>query len=238
MNDNLISNVLNGVSDRHIRENEIELLTGGGKSKFALKLRIAMTAACAAAVFGIGLTAGAAATNGFTSGFTNSFNSIGGYDTWREQPTVEFSAASLEGAPEIIEQTYAPALLKKGVNYRKSVYMYKERNGYSIGYMQEIEDAVDEPFFTMNTMQLVQTTKARFREEFNTPKYVNVKEITVNGCPGFVISQERYSGTLNTIVWDNGEYIFRLLCTASEEEALRIAESVAPCDEQTGEVLS
>lgn len=242
MKNNRLFNALGGLDDSHFRAEELESLasvgSSGSKRRISRSIRIAMSAAAAAAVLGISITAGAAATNGFTSGFTSSFNSVGGYDTWRDQPTVNFSAASFEGAPETIEQTYAPALLKDGVNYRKSVYMHEGRTRYSLGYMPEIEDRLNKPFWSSDVMQLVQETKAEFRDWFYTPKYVDVKEITVNGYAGFVISCERYSGTLNVIVWDNGDYIFRLWCVMPEEEAIKIAESVAPCDEATGEVLA
>lgn len=237
MNDKIINNdqlsdALNGVADRHIRKNELDLLVGGesgGKNRSAKKLRVALTAACAAAVFGIGMTAGAAVTNGFTSGFTK----VSGYDERYDQPTVKFSAASTQGAPEVIEQTYALGALPDGVNYRIVPHMSEDGTHYSVNYVQKREDAVNEPFYTMNMIQLIQETKAEFNDTFRTPKYVDVKEITVGGCPGYAVAEEEYRGRLNIIIWDNGEYIFRLWCILPEADAVKLAESLVP----TGEVL-
>lgn len=195
-------------------------------------IRAALIASAAAAMLGLGLTAGAAATDGFTSGFTK----VSGYDEWNKQPTVKFSAANDPGAPEVIEQTFALGTLPEGVNYKAVPYMDGSKTYYSIGYVQDREDAVNEPFYTMNMIQLIQETKAEFSERFHTPEYVDVKEVTVGGCPGYLVAQERYCGRLNVLIWDSGEYIFRLCCILPEEDVLKLAESLVPCGET--EVLS
>lgn len=253
MEDNLktaLKNVINGESAAYLSQDAPEfseefehnmerILNGSAGTGGAVRkhggMRVLMTAAaCAAAVCGIGLTVGAAVTDGFTKG--GAFSKVSAYDKYG-QPTVKFSAAALVGAPETIEQTYAPSKLKDGINYKSSAYMNKDRDRYSVNYMQEMEDAVNEPFLTINAIQLVQEPKARFRKTFSVPKYVDVKEITVGGCQGFMVSQERYYGTLNVVIWDNGDYIFRLWCILPEADAIALAESVVPCDEISGEVL-
>lgn len=233
---NPVFEALSNIETKHLLGSEP---AANGKAKISrIAAKIMMTSAAVMTALGISLTAGAAVTDGFTSGFTSSFKSEAGYDEYYKKPTVEFSAASYEGAPETIGQTYAPSVLKGGVHYRHTVFMNPRRNSYYVNFMPETEDRLNKPFWSADIMQLIQHTKENFRDTFNIPAYVDVKEITINGCPGFIVSNECYCGIRNFVVWDNGDYIFSLKCVCPEEEAMKIAESVMPCDEATGEVLS
>lgn len=222
-NDNIISNALNDVSDRHIRKSELDLITrwnGRVKRKPSKFIRFALTAACVAAVCGIGLTAGAAATNGFTK--------TKGYDNLLKRPTISFSAASSDGCPDTIEQFYTLTELPSGTNYPPGdVYLNDEKTELIVTYIQEPEDMYNDPFLFLKTVKFFQSTKAEFSAKFETPEFVEVSETTVNGCPAFVLNRERYYGSTNYIFWDNGDYILGVYANLPLEETMRLAQSVA-----------
>ena len=221
--DNIISDALNGISGRHIRKSELSLLedvdNGGGKRKSAKWFRIALTAACAAAVCGIGLTAGAAATQGFTK--------TKGYDNLFKRPTISFSAASSGGCPETIEQFYTLTELPQGINYHRSETLNESKTELRVQYIQELEDMYDDAFLFLKTVEFFQMTKEEFSVTFETPEFVEVSETTVNGCPAFMLNRERYYGSTNYIFWDNGDYILGVYANLPPEETMRLAQSVA-----------
>ena len=94
-------------------------------------------------------------------------------------------------------------------------------------YIQDIEDMYNDAFLFLNTVKFYQCTKAEFSAVFETPKFVEVSETTVNGCPAFVLNRERYYGSTNYIFWDNGDYILGVHANLPLEETMRLAQSVA-----------
>lgn len=220
--DNIISDALNGISNRHIRKSDTDLIIGWNgrvKRKPSKFIRFALTAACVAAVCGIGLTAGAAVTDGFTK--------TKGYDNLLKRPTIRFSAASSDGCPETIERFYTLTELPQGINYNRSETLNESKTELIVDYIQELENMYDDAFLYLKTIVFYQRTKAEFSAKFETPEFVEVSETTVNGCPAFVLNRERYYGSTNYIFWDNGDYILGVYANLPLEETMRLAQSVA-----------
>ncbi|MDE7230451.1 MAG: DUF4367 domain-containing protein [Oscillospiraceae bacterium] len=179
-----------------------------------------MIAAACAALLGLGLTAGAAATQGFTK--TN------GYNKDLQVPTVTFAAIDDSSAPTVIEEYYKPQypgdaefIYTANLNQNKTC-LYSRFVSTDIA-SEMIEELLHNRF---TVMSFTQYTKADFKATFSVPKYVEVSEITVNGHPGYMLNRPRYYGDERWVIWDNGDYIMMVLCTAPAEEAMRIVESV------------
>lgn len=224
MNNNVISGALNSVSDRHIRENDIELLTGdgsiSGKRRLSIRgMRVMLAAAACAAVLGISLTAGAAATQGFTR--------TKGYSKDWQQPTVTFAAVDDSNAPTVLKEYYKPQYLPEDMQYYCSGGVNEKNTRYSAVFVTGVENMYDTMLVPMSVVGFYQYTKAEFRATFLTPKYVEVTEITVNGCPGYMLNVAHYYGDVRNVIWDNGDYIMWLSCGGTFEDVMRIAESVA-----------
>lgn len=188
-------------------------------SKHALK--VLMIAAAAAALLGIGLTAGAAATQGFTK--TN------GYNKDFQQPTVTFAAIDDNTAPTVLEEYYKPQYWYGDSEYKYWVSLNEENTYfYSRFSSTNVADKMVEELMNnrFRVMAFSQYTKAEFKATFAVPKYVEVTEITVNGHPGYMLNIAHYYGDQRTVIWDNGDYIMRIDCDTTAEEALRAAESV------------
>ncbi len=244
MNDNLkiaLENVLNGESAAYLTgeehvfsdkfEREMERMISGKRSvRKRGWIRALMIAACAAALFGLSLTAGAAVTKGFT--VSNGFNGF-----WN-RPTTAFSATGIENAPKTLEKYYTLGDLPDGVNYVRHPYLNDANTTYQVNFYPRREEIVNDPFSNTHLVTLTQQTKEAYRDTFLTPKFVEVKEITVGGEPGYLITQERVFGTLNIVIFDEGDYILRLWCVMPEDEAIALAESVVVCDDPMSEEVA
>ncbi len=181
-----------------------------------------MIAAACAALLGLGLTAGAAATQGFT--LTN------GYNKDLQQPTVTFAAIDDSSAPTVIEEYYKPQYWYGDEEYsywvslnEDNTYFYSRFSSTNVADKM-VEELMNNRF---RVMAFTQYTKAEFKAIFCVPKYVEVTEITVNGHQGYMLNVAHYYGDDRTVIWDNGDYIMRIDCDTTAEEALRAAESVA-----------
>lgn len=228
MNDNLISGALNEVSDRHIRGGDIELLTGGGKRKPSTRIvSVLFASAAAAALLGLSLTAGAAVTRGFTM--------KEGYDKFWKRPTVSFSAPGADDSPKTLERLYTPTAFPEGKNYDHSAAVNDSNTVFGASYDSAREEIFDQPFWYDRDIRFWQRTKEAFAETFETPKYVEMSETKVNGCPAYLIAKEHYYGSDVTIIWDNGDYIMELWGIMPADELMRIAESVAVNDNALSE---
>lgn len=225
MNNNQISGALNSVSDRHIRKNDIELLLNGSKRGASKTRKIAFMAICAAALLGLSITAGAAAVNAFTQ--------KKGYNKTYKQPTITFLSANYEGCPETLEQIYAPTVLPEGVDQSDGI-LNEEKTLYSTVYHKQLDNMLDDPFLMHGTVSFTQYTKKEFSAGFIVPSYVKITETAVNGCPAYLVVEEHYYGTENSLIWDNGDYIMWLGCTLPFDELMRIAQSVKPNNEFNG----
>lgn len=242
-----LKNVLNGESAAYLNcgepqfsehfEQEMERLVNGTKTpaftihkRRGIKVKALLIAAAMMAALGISLTAGAAVTRGFTK--------TGGFDKDFRQPTVSFSAANTEGGPETIEQFYEPSVLPQGINYQRTQKLNADKTSFSIEYMQELEDMYNDAFLFLKSIHFTQMTKAEFSATFEAPKYVDIRETTVNGCPAYLVVKEKYYGNVNYIFWDNGDYVFLLRCNFPVDETMRIAESVVASENAfDGEVM-
>lgn len=209
-------------------EREIKNMTSG-KKKHAVSMgkhafKAVMIAAAAAAVLGIGLTAGAAATRGFTE--TRSYSNL-----WKQQ-VMSLTAASDENSPQLIEQCYAPSVMPEGVNYNRSASMSASGKQFGVLYVKDIDDMLDnDAFLFQKTMRFTQYTKDDFSASFEVPDYVQVSKTTVNGCPAYLIRSEHYYGDNNILIWDNGDYIMSVSGYLTIEETRRVAESVIEADD-------
>lgn len=189
-------------------------------SKHALK--VLMIAAAAAALLGIGLTAGATATQGFTQ--TRS------YSKDLEQPIVTFAAIDDNTAPTVLEEYYKPQYWYGGEEYSYWVNLNEDNTFLGSRFSStNVADKMVEELMNnrFRVMTFTQYTKAEFKATFSVPKYVEVTEITVNGHPGYMLNIAHYYGDQRTVIWDNGDYIMRIDCDTTAEEAMRVAESVA-----------
>lgn len=188
-------------------------------SKHALK--VLMIAAAAAALLGIGLTAGAAATQGFTQ--TRS------YSKDLEQPIVTFAAIDDNTAPTVLEEYYKPQYLPNNAEFYYAAYPNDNNTFFSsrftsVNTKHDMLGALMQNRF--RSMNFYQYTKVEFKAKFRVPKFVEVTEITVNGHPGYMLNVAHYYGDDRTVIWDNGDYIMRIDCDTTAEEAIRVAESV------------
>lgn len=183
-----------------------------------------ITAAAAAAVLGIGLTAGAAATQGFTE--TRSYSKL-----WRQQ-VMSLTAANTDNSPQLIEQRYAPSVILEGVNYNRSASMSASGKQFSVLYIKDIDDMLsNDAFLFQKTIRFTQYTKDDFSASFEVPDYVQVSKTTVNDCPAYLIRSEHYYGDRNVLIWDSGDYIMSVSGDLTIEETRRVAESVIEADD-------
>lgn len=181
-----------------------------------------MIAAACAALLGLGLTAGAAATQGFT--LTN------GYNKDFQQPTLTFAAIDDSSAPTVIEEYYKPQYWPGDTEFNYTANLNQNKTClYSRFVSTDIASEMIEELLhnRFTVMSFTQYTKANFKATFSVPKYVEVSEITVNGHHGYMLTTARYYGDERQIIWDNGDYIMMVRCTAPADKAMRIAESVA-----------
>lgn len=218
-NDNRIFNALSGLDDSHFRIDEAESFISINptteKRKFTKPIKIALSMAAAAAVLGISITAGAAATSGFTK--------KSGYDRDLKQPLVIFSAANSEGAPSVIEKCYMPTVLPDFGEYVCSPALTDNGTYFSVMY---IDQTPENPLINLDILVARQWTKKTFSQEYLDMENVEVHESKVNSCPAYVITEEHYFGYFTSVVWDNGDYIFEVQGYFPEDKAIRIAESV------------
>ena len=179
-----------------------------------------MIAAACAALLGLGLTAGAAATQGFT--LTN------GYNKDFQQPTVTFAAIDDSSAPTVIGEYYKPQYLGD-TEFIYTAYPDQDKTRlYSKFVSTDTASEMIEQLmnYSFKVIAFTQYTKADFKATFSAPKYVEVSEITVNGHPGYMLNTAHYYGDDRWVIWDNGDYIMMVSCTAPADMAMRIAESV------------
>lgn len=216
MNNDQILEAFNNISDRQIRKNDIELLMNESKRGVSKAKKLAFAAICAAALLGLSITAGAAAMRGLTR--TKGYNK-------GHQPTIKFSVISDEGCPAKIEHYYLPSKLPEGKNYEFTCGINSE-NTRLVAWYEDWSSAVDDPFFYPSRICFTQYTKEKFALTYVVAEYAKVSETNVNGCPAYLIAWEHFSGTDNSLIWDNGDYIMVLDCVLPEEELMRIAESV------------
>lgn len=180
-----------------------------------------MIAAACAALLGLGLTAGAAATQGFTKTM--------GYNKDFDQPTVTFAAIDDNSAPTVIGEYYKPQYWPGDTEFSYTAHPNEDNTCFYSRFVstdaasEMIEELLHNRF---TVMSFTQYTKADFKETFSVPKYVEVSEITVNGHPGYMLTRAHYYGDHRYVIWDNGDYIMMVSCTAPADMAMRIAESV------------
>lgn len=211
-----------------------KLVSAGNAKKPRLASRIAVKAllasAAAAALLGIGLTAGAAATRGFTT--------KSGIEKFWNKPTVTFTAAGAENAPKTLGKYYTLKGLPEGIDYTREPIINDDNTRYTVSYIPSREDYLDNVFLDPNEIRFVQYTKDEFETTFETPKYVEVKQTKIGGAPGYLITSERAFGTQCYVIWDEGDYILYLSCIMPADEAVALAENVVLCgDPMNEEVL-
>lgn len=201
-------------------EKKMEKLLPKKKPKISIKkhaFKIVMISAAAAALFGISLTAGAAVTRGFTV--------TEGFDKFWKKPTIKFLAPDADISPKTLEKLYTPTVFPEGKNYSYTSSVNKENNIFGGSYLSTRGEVFEQPFWYDRDIMFSQYTKEAFNSAFETPEYVEVSETKVKGCPAYLITEEHYFGYDNTVIWDNGDYIFRLWGNLSVDELIRIAES-------------
>lgn len=214
-------------------EREMDKMIGGKKSARSVgkhAFKIVLIAAACAAVLGISLTAGAAATQGFTT--------KSGIEKFWNKPTVTFKAAGAENAPKTLEKYYTLKGLPEGLDYTRQPSINDDNTRYVVRYTPSREDYMDNVFMSPNEIKFAQYTKDEFETTFETPKYVEVKQIKIGGTPGYLITSERVFGTQCYVIRDEGDYILYLSCIMPADEAVALAENVVLCgDPMNEEVL-
>lgn len=181
--------------------------------------KIVMIAAATAALLGISLTAGAAVTRGFTV--------KEGFDKFWKLPTIKFTAPADDNSPKTLEKLYTPTVFPEGKNYAYTSSVNNENTVFGATYATTRDELFELPFWRDRDIWFKQYTREAFAATFETPGYVDISETKVNGCPAYLITEEHYFGYDNTVIWDSGEYIFKLQGNLSVDELIRVAESVA-----------
>ena len=186
-------------------------------------MRSMFAAGTAAAVLGLALSAGAAATDGFTefggfaktSGFSNSLMDF-----------EKLAVINADGCPETVEEIYALTYLPEGINYNISRFFSgNDSDILWTNFQKPEEEMLEDPFWDMYGIEFAQCPKKSCSWMLNVSDYVEVSETKVNGHDAIISVEEHYDGCKTIIYWDNGDYVFRLKCRLQPEEAIRVAES-------------
>lgn len=120
-------------------------------------------------------------------------------------------AVDLENCPQFIEYKYALASVPEGFEMVETTS--SQTNSYTL-YMNNL---------TKQTIVLQQWVKKHFAPQFNT-EYYQLEEVNINGGTGVCIdfSDETYIQTL--VVWDNGDYIIKIVANLDKESTVNLAK--------------
>lgn len=204
-------------------EHKMDRLIGGSKKAKPLSKRgikaLIIAAACAAAL-GIGITASAAATRGFTS--KRSFNK----DEWFE-PMIKLTPVNTIGASTELDKLYLPTVLPEGYDYEIFTNITSDKDEFFATYTPKNREMFKNGFFARSSFFFYQYLKEEDLTLNVAPAYAELKEITVNGCPGNIAIETHYYGDEIVLVWDHGDYVMLIKSNyLSVDEVMRVAESV------------
>lgn len=222
MNNGLLD-MMGDPDDRHIRGEELAaLLDDEPKQKGikSVKPRVILIIAAAAAALGLSISASAAATRGFTS--NRSFNK----DEWFE-PMIKLTPVNTSGAPTTLEELYLPTVLPEGYDYEISTGITSDKTEFHAVYTPAALERYKNGFYSRSSLVFCQYLKEEDLTLTVTPTYAELKEITVNGCPGNIAIETHYYGDVIVLVWDNGDYVMLIQSNyLPVDDVMRIAESV------------
>ena len=142
-------------------------------------------------------------------------------------PAVVFTSIDAGNSPKTIEKAYTLGKIPEELIYRSSCYVEKDQT-LSTLYVPELGDK----FSSDSIINLCQFTKDKFSTLFTDVNCMSFKETAVNGKTACFFSYEKrsFDSSETHLLWEGDDYFFEVIGSLSEEQAIKLAESVVEYD--------